>query len=390
MIHFSDAVRRRRLVRRHHLGRTAGGVEEAVKAVAAQHSSDPVTPYLAAWARVPGFGIADLDRELLERRTVWRMHTVRRTLFLVPAADVPAFEAGAAREIARRERRRLAGWLSAEMDPAGVDRWLADAGARVLEALGGDMLGTRELSARVPELKKEVTLGAGKWTSRAPVSSRLLFLLALEGLIVRGPTSGSWRTSQYRWTTVEHWNGGALARPEEREGRREVARQYLASHGPATLADLRWWSGWTVQASRQALADTQAVTVELDSGEPGWVLPDDAEPEPGDPGDEVALLPALDSTPMGWKQRDWYLGAYERDLFDSNGNAGPTVWAGGRVVGGWAQRDTGEVVFALFEEVGASVAERIAAEARALARWMDGVVALPRFPTPLTRRLGGG
>ncbi len=59
----------------------------------------------------------------------------------------------------------------------------------------------------------------------------------------------------------------------------------------------------------------------------------------------AALLPTLDPTTMGWKERDWYLGEHASLLFDSNGNAGPTVWWDGRVVGGWSQRRDGEIVF---------------------------------------------
>ena len=57
---------------------------------------------------------------------------------------------------------------------------------------------------------------------------------------------------------------------------------------------------------------------------------------------------------MGWAERDWYLGPHGAALFDSSGNAGPTVWWEGRVVGGWSQRPDGEIVFELLEDVGAT------------------------------------
>jgi len=74
-------------------------------------------------------------------------------------------------------------------------------------------------------------------------------------------------------------------------------------------------------------------------------------------------------------------------LFDTNGNAGPTVWYGGRIVGGWAQRRTGEVVFELLEDVGEAAVEAIASEAARLGEWLGEVRVAPRFPTPLQRRL---
>jgi hypothetical protein len=101
----------------------------------------------------------------------------------------------------------------------------------------------------------------------------------------------------------------------------------------------------------------------------------------------VALLPALDSTTMGWKERDWYLGAHGTELFDTNGNAGPTVWVDGRVVGGWGQRGDGQVVYHLVEEVVAEAGQLIDGAARSLTDWFDGVVVMPRFPSPLGRGL---
>jgi hypothetical protein len=73
-----------------------------------------------------------------------------------------------------------------------------------------------------------------------------------------------------------------------------------------------------------------------------YVLADDLDPTPM-PDPSAALLPTLDPTTMGWKERDWYLGPHGPTLFDSNGNAGPTVWWEGRVVGGSSQRRDGEI-----------------------------------------------
>ena len=103
----------------------------------------------------------------------------------------------------------------------------------------------------------------------------------------------------------------------------------------------------------------------------------------------VALLPGLDPTIMGWKERGWYLGPHRGPLFDRNGNAGPTVWVGGRAVGAWSQRAGGEVVTRLLEPVDTPTATRIDAAAERLTAWMDGVRVIPRFPTPLDRELAG-
>lgn len=79
------------------------------------------------------------------------------------------------------------------------------------------------------------------------------------------------------------------------------------------------------------LAPVLAVEVTLANG-PGYLLGEDIE-HVAPPGPWVALLPSLDPTTMGWKERGWYLGDHYPVLFDRNGNAGPTV--GGRARRGW-------------------------------------------------------
>ncbi|MBA2437402.1 MAG: winged helix DNA-binding domain-containing protein, partial [Acidimicrobiia bacterium] len=71
------------------------------------------------------------------------------------------------------------------------------------------------------------------------------------------------------------------------------------------------------------------------------------------------------------------------------GNAGPTVWWDGRIVGGWAQRPEGEVVVRLLDDVGDEARHAIDGEVERLQRWLGGVRVMPRFPTPLQKELAG-
>jgi hypothetical protein len=90
---------------------------------------------------------------------------------------------------------------------------------------------------------------------------------------------------------------------------------------------------------------------------------------------------------MGWYQRDWYLGDHRTALYDRNGNAGPTVWWDGRIVGGWAQRPDGEVVVRFLEDCGAAAHRAAGEEADVLRTWLGDVRVIPRFRTPLEREL---
>ena len=389
-----DAERRARVGWRHCLAGPARAADllALTRGLVTLHSTDAASVYLAAWARLaPAAGdpMQLLPAALYEQRTLVRMLGMRRTVYVVPAELVPVVQASSTQQIAVQERRRLLQLLAdagITTDPAG---WLADVEAATLAELTdrGEALAT-ELSAAVPGLREQLTMAAGKaYEGKVGVSTRLLFVLAAEGHIVRGRPRGSWLSSQYRWAPVATWLPGLPQLPVE-VARAELVRHWLASYGPGTLADLKWWTGWTLGALKPAVAAVGAVEVGLAGGGTGLLLPDDLEPVP-EPGPWVALLPALDPTVMGWTGRGWDLGEYGPELFDRSGNPGPTVWCDGRIVGGWAQRAGGEVVHHLFEDIGVEATAAVAAEADRVGRWLGPARVTPRFRTPLERKLAG-
>jgi hypothetical protein len=138
---------------------------------------------------------------------------------------------------------------------------------------------------------------------------------------------------------------------------------------------------------KAALAALPVAEVDLD-GQPGVALASDIEEMLAAAVQPCAvLLPGLDPTPMGWQSREWFLGPHGPALFDRTGNIGPTVWWDGRIVGGWAQRSSGEVAFRLLEDVGSDAVAAIQAEAACLESWLGELRVTPRFRTPLERDL---
>lgn len=398
MHRIDGAERRRRLAVRHGLGpHRIGSPAAAAPADPAQvarqlvalHATDPATVFLSILARmaVP-VTAGSIEESLYERRDLVRMLAMRRTVFVVPAESVAVVQASTTDRIGRDQRGRL---LKLLREGAGVTRpesWLADVEQSVLHLLaekGGTATAT-ELSAAEPRLKTTVVLAAGKpYEATQTVTSRVLLVLAAQGLIVRGRPIGSWLSQQYRWTLAEHWLRPEADAISEAAARGVLARQWLTAFGPAPLADLKWWTGWTMSQVRQAVAGLGAVEVDLGGGT-GVALPDDLGATK-DPGDWSALLPALDPTVMGWSDRSWFLGPHAKSLFDVNGNAGPTIWLNGQVVGGWAQRPDGEIAIRLLEDVGAAAITLIEAEAERVGTWLAGVRVIPRFRTPTERDL---
>jgi len=353
------------------------------------HATEPATVHLSLFARVDGLAVADVERALHDRRSLVKQLAMRRTLFVFPRDLLPAAWGSAAARVAETEWKRVVKDVVASGLTDDGNAWLERARAAVLDRLAaepGDAgLPAQRLREEVPEIAGTVSIAPGtKWGGEVPVGPRVLTPLGCRAEIVRGRNTGHWRTSRPAWTLMDRWLGEEPSPLEADEGYAELTRRWLATFGPGTTADLQWWLGSTVTAARRALADVGAVEVSLDGGATGWVLPDDLDdvdlPEPW-----AALLPVLDPTVMGWKERSFFLGEHGSELFDRNGNAGTTAWWDGRVVGGWFQGEAGTVAIAQLEELSPEAAAGLAAEAERLTAWLDGVRIGSVYQSPLMK-----
>jgi hypothetical protein len=381
----TPAERRARLARRHHLSRPGAAVADVTADFVGLHATDPATPYLSLWARLPGFTVTDLDEQLYEKRGVVKHLAMRRTLWVVRTEDLPLVQSGASNRVADNERRRLV----TDAQTAGVaddgSRWLDTACDAVVAHLREHgPAPAAELRAALPALHGSFDPAPGKsWGGETPLAPRVLTVLGVRGDIVRGPNDGAWTTSRPRWTAMSDWLGAPGGTAEPEVARAELVRTWLRTFGPATVTDIKWWFGNTLTWARHALRDIGAVEVDL-SGAAGFLLPDDLDLEP-EPEPWGALLPGLDVTTMGWFDRDWYLGGHRSQVFDRNGNAGPTAWWNGRIVGGWGQGPDGRVELHLLDEIGRDGTRQLQRRADELTEWLAGVRIKPRFPSPLSR-----
>jgi hypothetical protein len=325
---FDIAERRARLSRRHHLSpaHRAPDVVTAADGVVCLHGTDPASVYLSAWARVDGLTLADVDKALYVDRSLVRHLAMRRTVFVFRRELLGIVQAAASDRVAEQERKRLA----TAVERAGLVEdgaaWLAKASRATLKAL--DQLGeatSSELRDVVKLLEGSLVYAPDKpYGGQVPIGPRVLTTLSAAGKIVRASNRGNWYVSRPAWAATAHWLGEEPVVPPAREARAELVRRWLYAFGPATVEDLRWWLGSTVRDVRAALTDIGAVEVDL-HGRTGVALPDDLDrvdmPEP-----YAVLLPALDPTTMGWAEREWYLGPYRPQVFDSWGKGGPTAW----------------------------------------------------------------
>ncbi|MFW6773992.1 winged helix DNA-binding domain-containing protein [Nocardioides sp. CPCC 205120] len=382
-----DAERRARTGRRHGIA-PAHRLPDAVAAVRAMtvlHATEPATVHLSLHARVDGLTNADVDHELETTRALVKQLAMRRTLFVFPRDLLPAAWGSASARVLAAERNRIAKEVVALGIAADGHAWLDRVRARVLDLLAEapEGLTAVELRPLVPELATPEVLEAGA----GQLASRVLTNLGLSAHLVRGVNTQHWRLSRPRWTLMDRWLGEVPAPTDEAAGYAVLVDRWLRTFGPGTEADLVWWLGATKGAVRRALADVAAAPVALEGGATGWVAADDPvlAGERTEVAPWAALLPVLDPTVMGWRERDFHLGAHQPVLFDRNGNAGTTAWWDGRVVGCWTQDPDGAVAVRPVVPLPPEAAAALRVEAARLTTWLAGQRVGTVYPSPAMR-----
>jgi hypothetical protein len=377
----------------------AGDVVQVTRDIVALHATVPTGPYLSLWARLPGFRREALDEALYKRRSLVRLLCMRTTLHAVPSDELPFFfqayvDLPLPSELRDPASLLVLAGLCGEEDAGAM---LQDLQARVLAFLAGQGPATvRQLSGAVPEFKAKVRYSTGRsYEGEFSVGSRLVPTLCARGLLVRAHVRGTWRSNLYEYAALSDWLPDVDLGPvSPRAARTWLVRCYLAAFGPTNFDDVCWWTGLTGGRAREALEPLAPEVVEVaieGLGDGYLMLAADAQSLRDVTAPEtplVSFLPSLDPYIMGYGDRRRFLAPeHQAKVFDRAGNAMPTVWAGGRVVGAWGQRVDGSVVYGLFEPVQEGVQDLLAAEASRLEAFLDGEYLRPRSHTPFTRAL---
>lgn len=360
---------------------------EVAKSLVGFHGTDPATVVLSALARVSEDPITSVQKALYEEKKLLRILAMRRTVWVVPTEHLPDVLGSSTNDIAATERKKLIVHMTKGGFEQNAETFLKKLEADTIAAITKRKTATAtELSKDVPSLCSVCKVGVGtNHETEQRLTSRVLSVLAGEAKIVRGKPSGSWSSSQFRWSTPGYWLGTQMASTPKAEAQQKVLARWLATFGPATLNDMVWWTGWTKGNTQKALDAIAPAKVTI-NGQTAYMFEQDLDMKKK-VAPWVALLPALDPTAMGWTDRDWYLGEYKPRLFDRSGNIGPTIWSDGKIVGGWAQLPSSDVVTELFEDIGKEQTKAVEKAAAQLERSLQGIVITPRFRTPTEKQL---
>jgi hypothetical protein len=257
----------------------------------------PEPPYVGLWSRIAGFRPESLSR-LLTDRAVVRVAVMRGTIHLVTARDALL--------------------LRPVVQPV-LTRWLTGGGwGKALAGLDLDpvVAAGRELVEQRPRTFDELgKLLAVRWPDRDPAA----LAQAIRGYLalVQVPPRGLWgRSGPAAHTTAEHW----LGEPQDAEAKvDEVVLRYLAAFGPATVADLRTWSGLTGLREVVERLRPQLRTLRDESGRELFDRPDAPRPDPDSPV-PVRLVAPFDNVLLSHADRTRIMSDEHRKLIFDRGN----------------------------------------------------------------------
>jgi hypothetical protein len=318
----------------------AGAMLEVAARIAGLHAQVMSSAELTLWARVDGLRPDAVRHALWEERSLVKTWAMRGTLHLLPAAELPLWQAA----LSTRRGWESGAWQRGFGVTSEELERLVDA---VAEALKDRQLTRGELADEVARLTGSDRLGDRLRESWGA----LLKPAAALGKLCFAPSQGQ----QVRFTRPDTWLGGWTAHDPD-EAMAAVTRRFLAASGPVTREDFARWWGIPSPARGARLLERlgdELARVEVE-GTAACMLAADL---PGLAGTgaggsrTVRLLPAFDQYVVTATRQAGQLmpGPFKARVYRPQGWLSPVLLVGGRMDGTWRQETKGRRLLVTIE-----------------------------------------
>jgi hypothetical protein len=316
---------------RQHLDRRAprSAMLDVTAAICGLHAQLMSSAELTLWARVEDLEPDAVQTALWEDRSLVKTWAMRGTLHLLPAAELPLWQAvfstyqhylkGAALRVFGGTREELETLLAA-----------------IAQALDGEILTREELAVRASEITGSAELG-GKLRDGF---GALLKPAAFRGHLCFAPNAGQ----NVRFTRPDRWlpdwrsEDPAVAVPA-------ITRRFLSACAPATREDYARWLAVSPAEARRRITALGEDVVEVDvDGTAAWMLTDDARTlADAEPSRSVRLLPAFDQYVVAATRHAVHMlpGDFRDRIYRQQGWLSPVLLVGGRMDGVWRSERRG-------------------------------------------------
>jgi hypothetical protein len=346
------------LIHKQHLSEPAhsGSIKSTIEDVGGLHATGVANTHLALWSRRRGFAKEQLQTALYEERSVAKVLCMRNTLFILPKALLPVVY-----QATKKRRDTL------------IDRYLSHYAMsrteyeRRCETVRHVLGAESKTAAEIKEMLAD------------PSMDLVVDLMPNDWGLVRGRPRGTWRSNLHEYSTFEAWYPEIdLQSLTSEEAQAQLLQYYISRFGPATEQDAAWWTGMAKTEVRRALTAIEEGLVKskiADLEDKYLLSAHDVESLESDRGQERSLffLPSLDPYIMGYQDRIRFLDPDKSEkVFDRAGNAVPTVWKDGRVIGVWVEdKKRRALQVLLFDQADSHLATPLDEQARRLSLFLE-------------------
>ncbi|TDO95398.1 winged helix DNA-binding domain-containing protein [Flavobacterium sp. 245] len=174
-------------------------------------------------------------------------------------------------------------------------------------------------------------LGIKKTSSADFLSAAIMMNAELDGLVCNGRMKGK----QITYALLEERVANPKTKLTKEEGLAKLALKYFVSHGPASLLDFSWWSGFPPTICQKAInaIELQLNSIEIDN-QIYWFKTDSSTENHF--RESVHFLPAFDEILISYKTREAsILLEHQSKAFTNNGIFKPVILENSKVIGTW-------------------------------------------------------